>query len=221
MSFYHRKLNREKQKIAEETLYPEKITVGLNRFEGFQKLISYYKCNIGIELGVRECYFSEFLTFHTRLYQVHGIDITDSEQGRILEKRTPNYKFHQKDSLEAYKLWPDNWFDFIHIDDCHKYQHVKKELKLWWPKLNRYGIFSGDDALGSHWNPDEGLFGVSESLHEFVEEYRLQYYLIGVDEIDMKKLDNIENEQGEQLTRKYNGQTNTFKFVPNWFIIKK
>lgn len=216
---YHEKLDKKRLEIAHKTKKPELLTIGMNRKQGFTKLISHYKCNVGIELGVRGALFSEYLVYNTRLYQLHGVDIVDCEDARKLELRTDNYKFHKIDAIEAAKMWPDNWFDFVYIDDNHKYNHVKKELKEWWPKVKPGGILAGDDFMG-YFSQVEGLFGVVDAVGEFAAQHKLQIYVIGVPELNHQKLFNLADYVGEQNERHDNHQANFFIEPLQFFMIK-
>jgi len=40
---------------------------------------------------------------------------------------------------------PDDFFDFIYIDGCHKYECVKKDIENSLKKLKRGGILAGHD----------------------------------------------------------------------------
>ncbi len=109
----------------------EKITAGLSRYEGFKKLIEQFSLSNGIELGVREAYFSTWLLENATLKSLCGIDIAECPDAKILRNKYPfRYKFYQKDAILAAKCFPDEYFDFVHIDDCHKYYHLKKELEM-------------------------------------------------------------------------------------------
>lgn len=90
-------------------------------------------------------------------------------------------------SAESAKLFPNEYFDFIYIDADHSYEAVKQDLEVWWPKIKKGGIFSGDDFIpedGDIWlvnNSDgssqyAGKFGVRKAVTEFSNEYGLKIY---------------------------------------------
>lgn len=51
------------------------------------------------------------------------------------------------DSLNAARLFRYMTIrpDVIHLDGGHDYQSVSSDLRAWWPLLNDYGVFLGDD----------------------------------------------------------------------------
>jgi len=63
-------------------------------------------------------------------------------------------------SLEVYDKFSDNSLDFIYIDSCHEYGHVKGELELYWPKVKVGGIIGGHD-----YNSCYG--GITQAVDEF------------------------------------------------------
>jgi hypothetical protein len=50
-----------------------------------------------------------------------------------------------KDSREAHKDFENNFFDLIFIDGHHGYEECLTDMKLWYPKLKKNGIFAGHD----------------------------------------------------------------------------
>jgi tRNA(Arg) A34 adenosine deaminase TadA len=79
-------------------------------------------------------------------------------------------------------LFAEESLDFIYIDANHKYEFVLQDLKLWFPKLRKGGIFAGHDFLKMNWNDDNnssknrsiyngntyiGEFGVNPAVEEF------------------------------------------------------
>ena len=86
------------------------------------------------------------------------------------------------DSINAVNLFAEESLDFIYIDANHKYEFVLQDLKLWFPKLRKGGIFAGHDFLKMNWNDDNnssknrsiyngntyiGEFGVTPAVEEF------------------------------------------------------
>jgi len=61
----------------------------------------------------------------------------------------------------------DNYFDLIFIDAGHEYQQVSNDINLWYPKMKKLGIFSGDD----YFYPP-----VKKSIHEFISKHNIKLY---------------------------------------------
>lgn len=54
-------------------------------------------------------------------------------------------KFVRSLSVNAARRFPDCHFDWIFIDALHTYDAVITDLRIWWRKLRRGGLMSGDD----------------------------------------------------------------------------
>lgn len=50
-----------------------------------------------------------------------------------------------KQSEEAHKDFPDEYFDYVYIDGEHLYEWVKRDIELWYPKVKKDGIIAGHD----------------------------------------------------------------------------
>ncbi len=76
----------------------------------------------------------------------------------------PNVKIHRGFSHDFINEFEDEYFDFIYVDAGHKYKQVLSDLTLYYPKLKKGGLMSGDD-----WLLEEGKNGVKEAVLEFTE----------------------------------------------------
>ena len=45
---------------------------------------------------------------------------------------------------------PDEYLDFCYIDGCHKYESVKKDIELCYPKIKNGGMIAGHDFTKVH-----------------------------------------------------------------------
>jgi len=54
-------------------------------------------------------------------------------------------KIIRLESVMAAKLFPDNYFDMVFIDANHDYEHVCNDITVWFPKIKKGGLISGDD----------------------------------------------------------------------------
>jgi len=96
-------------------------------------------------------------------------------------------------SEQASKLFNDNSLDFVYIDANHSYEHVKRDIEIWYPKVKKGGVFAGHDYINIDWYNDpnfaengidkhlyntkngvtyyNGLFGVNPAVDEFCKQY--------------------------------------------------
>lgn len=61
----------------------------------------------------------------------------------------------RSNSVDASKLFLDDSLDFIYIDANHRYEYVKQDLSIWFPKLRKGGVFAGHDYLKIDWYNDK------------------------------------------------------------------
>ena len=62
----------------------------------------------------------------------------------------PQLRILRLNSLEAAKLFPDNYFDLVFIDADHRYDAVSADIKAWFPLVRIGGILSGHDYKSTH-----------------------------------------------------------------------
>jgi hypothetical protein len=120
----------------------------------------------GVEIGVQRGEYSKLLLEKwngTKLYLVDAWRQFGNERETFdnpdpngqLENFAATFKasyFHydkaviiKELSVEAAKLFPDQFFDFIYIDAAHDVDNVFKDLTAWYPKIKTGGIFAGHD----------------------------------------------------------------------------
>jgi len=87
----------------------------------------------------------------------------------VVTRFSENYdvKIYRTDSVEATNHFTDEYFDWIYIDADHSYEGCKRDLKAWYPKLKKGGMFCGHDFLDGE--IPAGLFGVKTAVEEFLE----------------------------------------------------
>lgn len=110
---------------------------------------------------------------HKNKNSVHYDACTEIEDGLYatflnnIESIKDQIKVIRKSSIEASKLFDDNFFDAIFIDASHEYKDVLEDLIHWYPKVKNNGIISGHDY-------DWG--GVKQAVDEFVilNSYKLE-----------------------------------------------
>lgn len=77
-------------------------------------------------------------------------------------------QFIPLESEEAVVLVPDN-LDFVYIDGNHDYEHVKSDIKNYYPKVKKGGIIGGHDF-------NEDSFGVLYAVLEFARANNLNLH---------------------------------------------
>ena len=125
---------------------------------------------IGVEIGVQRGNYAEKMFKVIPGLEYYGVDawthyegyrdIRASDRGQAaydeLFKNTTAklapYGAHliRKWSTEAYKDFPDNFFDFVYIDGNHEFEHVTEDIANWSKKLKKGGIISGHDYARIH-----------------------------------------------------------------------
>jgi len=74
-------------------------------------------------------------------------------------------------SVEAARLFQNDFFDFVYLDAAHYYDGVYADLVAWYPKIRSGGIFAGHDYL----NPD---YQVKEAVRDFIADKNMDVYII-------------------------------------------
>jgi len=162
--------------------------------EEFGSLLNELGLNgFGVEIGVGSAKYSEVLLSTTKLAKIFFIDpwkeypkseyddVTNSNQKtqdqryaitvKKLEKYGDRAVVIRKDSEESLTDFPDTSFDFIHIDANHSYEHSKRDVNNWYPKLKVNGIFSGHDYFDGR--SRTGIYGVKSAVDEFCKEHKV------------------------------------------------
>lgn len=91
----------------------------------------------------------------------------DAKEGKLFEKFMKNSEPVKEfiiplvgDSKILYDKFEKESIDFLFIDGDHRYEGIKKDLQLWFPKIKKGGIISGHDY-------DEPSCGVRKAVDEF------------------------------------------------------
>lgn len=169
---------------------------------------------VGVEIGVNDGDFSDFLLSNWDCKKLYSVDpwknyddYSDAynKDQKILDNKYLNTKkrlsqFGSKSeiirlpSVEASKLFPDNFFDFIYIDAAHEYKFVKEDIDSWLPKLKQNGIIAGHDFVpdGTYYFKMGGVseFGVRRAVYECFDEDKVN--VAGPFNFDPKKAGKIE-----------------------------
>ncbi|MES2308286.1 MAG: class I SAM-dependent methyltransferase [Verrucomicrobiota bacterium] len=142
---------------------------------------------LGVEIGVKEGKFSEYLlstwkgrklisidpwmTADSNEYvdkanvsQVKHNDFYEEAQLR-LKKFQERSQTLRKKSLEGVLEIEDGSLDFCYIDARHDYKSVLEDLDAWYPKVKEGGILAGHDYLDGMIEGTD--FGVKKAVDEF------------------------------------------------------
>jgi len=94
-------------------------------------------------LNIEKLYLIDSWVREWESYKMPKIFDYAMETFKIFEKRK-NVIIIRSSSLE-FNLFPDNFFDFIYLDDNHTEKYVYLELKRYYPKVKSGGLLSGDN----------------------------------------------------------------------------
>lgn len=82
--------------------------------------------------------------------------------------KTPYKKsIHRLHTFQAAKLFENDSIDFLYIDTAHDFEHVKKELFLWYPKVKKGGTVAGHDFFYP---------GVMAAVIDFSKKYDVKIF---------------------------------------------
>ena len=100
----------------------------------------------------------------------HGGNIVDKivNNLRSAELLLPQVNIIQKSTFKAVKMYDDNSLDFVYLDNDHSYEHLVKELDVWYPKIKSGGMLGGDDYV------NETFTGVKKAVDEFAIKHGLE-----------------------------------------------
>ena len=146
------------------------------------------------EIGVAEAYFAGYILDKLRPAKLHLIDPwrfqdipdyvmdannTSDQEGdrryKMVQKKFSTsvssgvVELHRALSTEAVDSFPDEYFDFLHIDANHTYAGCLADLRTFDRKVKRTGLITGHDyqtipIARAHQN------GVVQAVHDFVKE---------------------------------------------------
>jgi FkbM family methyltransferase len=165
-----------------------------------------YPNGVGVEIGVLRGEYSKLILERWHGGQLYLVDAwrhldnyidmngqDDKYHYDCLIKTCENIKPWQHrahivrmDSVASANMFPDEYFDFVYIDADHSYEGVVRDMKAWWPKVKKGGLFCGDDYIpddGDIWLTIEGQppvyagkFGVRKAVNEFMAKNDLKVY---------------------------------------------
>jgi predicted O-methyltransferase YrrM len=79
------------------------------------------------------------------------------------------WQFRVRDSVEAAKDWQDGSVSLLFLDTSHDYDHTKRELEAWLPKMHPEGVIAGHDYFLDRMGPI--VCGVGRAVDEFARDH--------------------------------------------------
>lgn len=135
----------------------------------------------GVEVGVREGYFSYYLLKHSKLKALYSIDPWADRHGEqnyqnaksMLDMFGSRSVLSRVGSMEAVQspVFTDVAYpplDFVYIDANHRYKYVREDIDAWWDVLSPGGMLSGHDYV------DAKGCGVIKAVDDFVAREGLE-----------------------------------------------
>lgn len=86
----------------------------------------------------------------------------------------PRVFLQKKLSLDAAKMFPNEYFDAFYLDCNHAFEPAFADMNAWWPKVKRGGLFSGHDDYIQR--DDTKICEVRDALRRFCKEKGLTYH---------------------------------------------
>lgn len=163
------------------------------------ELTSYFEqhrqLNKGVEVGSYKGEFAKEILkkWNGKLYLIdiwNNHSFNQDDYINIIKNCTDNISSNEErcfmirsTSSNAVELFNDQSLDFVYIDANHKYEYVKQDLELWFPKLRKGGVFAGHDYLKMDWDNQEdkhiwigdtysGEYGVNPAVDEFCKKHQ-------------------------------------------------
>lgn len=114
-------------------------------------------CEVGVADGHSALYLANRMNFLGKKFKLYMVDNMD--YGKYIQIKTiyeniiksglgANIEVLPYESIEASKLFNDNFLHFCYIDTSHLYQETKDSIKSWYPKVMDGYILAGHDYLG-------------------------------------------------------------------------
>lgn len=166
-------------------------TEGLDLFvrKDFVSLIDVKAYKVGVEIGVSEGRFSDYLLRNSDLDILYSVDKWDTQRPnkmgsiqhfrrarRRLAAHGARSKIMREDSRIAAAVFADGHFDFVYVDAGHTYEDCWLDMRAWWPKVKAGGCMAGHD-----WAPRKG-WGVVQAVKDFGVQVNQPWYTTRFDE---------------------------------------
>jgi hypothetical protein len=180
----------------------KKAMTEITHRDEFVKLIDELDLKVGVEIGVDEGKFSDWILSNSKLDVLHGVDAwsTDTEKTKSpyaawssdrmaarkqdyssievearkrLAKHGIRSKLIKDISWDAACQFEDNSIDFIYFDASHTKEGFLKDLESWYSKIRVGGLMAGHDYYRKRG------YGVIEVVDKFLPEHGLAFHVTG------------------------------------------
>lgn len=99
--------------------------------------------------------------------EVHDQEEMDNIYNEAQQRLEPyDVLFHKRTSMDAVKLFDDNFQDFVFIDGNHSYENVLEDITEWTKKVKPGGIVAGHDYKVDTVND----YGVIEAVEKYTKD---------------------------------------------------
>jgi hypothetical protein len=148
----------------------------------------------GVEVGVLRGAFSQHLLRYWNGQTLYGVDAWRHLSG-VVDINNPDHNGHLNNLAEAFKalygfqersvlirdlseraaeLFPLGTLDFVYIDAAHAYEHIRKDIAVWAPRVRKGGLIAGHDYLDGDLSCGE--FGVKRAVDEWAQQHSLRVW---------------------------------------------
>lgn len=173
-----------------------KVKTNVRSRMDFPQLIDELGLQIGVELGVNEGGYSNFLLEHSKLKKLYSIDswsldynstlaatfkswaikhgeIEEAERKtrEVLSKHGSRSEIIKGNSFDAVDQFEDNSVDFVFFDAGHRFSGFALDMMKWFPKIKVGGVIAGHD----YWR--RYRYEVMDVANAFLFEHRLLMHL--------------------------------------------
>lgn len=175
------------------------LTTVVSHRNDFAQLINELDLKVGIEIGVDEGIFSEFILQNSNIKILHSIDAWSAETSKTLSLYAARSARHMAESGQNYchveelarerlskfgarsnviksiswdasNLFENDSVDFIYFDGSHTTEGFGKDMQCWVPKVKKGGLLSGHDYCHKH----RYGYGVIEVVDDFMQKHELK-----------------------------------------------
>lgn len=133
------------------------------------------------EIGVFKGDFSQIILDKSKPSKFHLIDRWNTEQypddlyKSVMKKfqteiDDSTIEINRGSSIQVFRTFEDNYFDWIYLDTDHSYEVTYQELEAYRTKIKNGGVIAGHDYIVGNWN-DLVRYGVIEAVYEFCIKY--------------------------------------------------